>query len=191
MIRKTITALAATTLALALSACGDGSADEPSTTTDHAESESSSSETNADGPGAKMGDLAEGVEGQVGFRHGIDCVSAEECSVNFTVQELTPTSTCEGYSSEEPPSDTHLVKMSALVEVHQAEPLQIPHYDPTLFAASTSWSALDPEGVDVPLRSSHCTWMGDGQQWSRSVYPGIKPNSPSTLTFPMGLARSG
>lgn len=149
-------------LPLLLSSCSQPETPKVDTASD--ESTSSS-----EAPTAKMGDLTEGVPGQVGFQHGIDCIEVDDCSVFFTVEELTQLKECDGYPLEASPEDTDLIKATVRVTTKES---QDKNFVPGDFPVWADWSALLNDGVNKSLATSDSCANEDTEPWGRPLKTG-------------------
>src|SRR5699024_9001684 len=131
-------------LTVLLTSCSQPETPEVDTDSDKS---TSSSETSA----VKMGDLTEGVPGQVGFQHGIDCLGVDDCSVFFTVEELTQLPECDGYLLEASPESTNLIKATIRIATKDSEDK---NFVPGDFPVWADWSALLSDDINKPLPSS-------------------------------------
>ena len=131
-------------LTVLLTSCSQPETPEVDTDSDKS---TSSSETSA----VKMGDLTEGVPGQVGFQHGIDCLDVDDCSVFFTVEELTQLPECDGYLLEASPESTNLIKATIRIATKDSEDK---NFVPGDFPVWADWSALLSDDINKPLPSS-------------------------------------
>ena len=131
-------------LTVLLTSCSQPETPEVDTDSDKS---TSSSETSA----VKMGDLTEGVPGQVGFQHGIDCLDVDDCSVFFTVEELTQLPECDGYLLEASPESTNLIKAIIRIATKDSEDK---NFVPGDFPVWADWSALLSDDINKPLPSS-------------------------------------
>ena len=132
------------TLPLLLSSCSQPEAPEVDIASDES---ASAPETSA----VTMGDLTEGVPGQVGFQHGIDCLDVDDCSVFFTVEELTQLPECDGYLLEASPESTNLIKATIRIATKDSEDK---NFVPGDFPVWADWSALLSDDINKPLPSS-------------------------------------
>ena len=131
-------------LTVLLTSCSQPETPEVDTDSDKS---TSSSETSA----VKTGDLTEGVPGQVGFQHGIDCLDVDDCSVFFTVEELTQLPECDGYLLEASPESTNLIKATIRIATKDSEDK---NFVPGDFPVWADWSALLSDDINKPLPSS-------------------------------------
>ena len=149
-------------LTVLLSSCSQPETPEVDTASD--ESTSSS-----EAPTAKMGDLTEGVPGQVGFQHGIDCLDVDDCSVFFTVEELTQLPECDGYLLEASPESTNLIKATIRITTKDSEDKD---FVPGDFPAWADWSALLSDGINKPLPSSDSCANEGTDHWGAPLKTG-------------------
>lgn len=136
---------------------------------------------------AELKDLSEGVEGQVGFRHGLDCSAVDECSLNFTVEELEVIDQCDDYvmSSEDRLEGTHLVKATVLVETTDLGT----GYAAGEFPIWADWSALTEDGTNVPLSSSAWCYNDNSQQWQEQLHLGDTERRVHYMDVPDGATK--
>ena len=120
---------------------------------------------------ATLSNLAEGVEGKVGFRHGQDCTSVNDCSVYFTVESLETLDTCDAYtiSTASQPANTDLVKAVVLVETAAESSFG---QAPGEFPVWADWSIKDQDGITAPLQSSDWCMSQDGDRWGQGIHSG-------------------
>lgn len=140
----------------------DAASESPATSADSAAAESSA---------AELADLTEGVAGQVGYRHGMDCTDPETCSLHFTVESFDVLNQCDGSSPsgfDQRPADTRLVKATVLIETADLGT----DYRAGEFPVWTEWSALVEDGANVPLERSDWCYNDGTQPWSGSIWPG-------------------
>lgn len=118
---------------------------------------------------AELADLTEGVEGRVGFRHGLDCTTTDDCTLNFTVQSFQQLETCDGDIYGTPPPGTNLVKATILVDTTPAKT----DYDPGTFTVWSEWSALTKDGLNQALPATlWCSNYDSSKNWMGSIQPG-------------------
>lgn len=167
-------------LLIGVVACTQGNGgveSEPTTTIDEAVS---------NGATAQLGDLSKGVEGQVGFRHGMDCTDVSDCSINFTVESLDLLEMCEGTVFGEQPSGTHLVKATVLLETKPSDS----DYRPGEFPIWSDWSALDKEGINQELpQSSWCSPSTREQAWRETMQVGDTERRVHIMDVPDGASK--
>lgn len=118
---------------------------------------------------AKLGDLTEGVPGEVGFQHGLDCTDVDDCSVFFTVEELTQLNECDGYLMEDWPEDKNLIKATIRITTKESTD---EFFTPGDFPVSARWSALMDDGVNKSLSSSDSCFNEDTDPWERPLQTG-------------------
>lgn len=135
---------------------------------------------------AELADPSEGIEGQIGFRHGFDCEDVDKCSVNFTVESLDVLAQCEGTTFDSQPKDTHLVKVTILLETQQSTS----DYDPSLFPVVAEWSALDHEGINRSMSSSSwCSIAGAEEYWVDTIRAGDSERRVHLMDVPDGATK--
>lgn len=174
--------IVASALALALSACSPDETDGTVSGSDRPAAQTTAQEAATDAT-ADMADLTEGVEGQVGFRHGMDCEDVNNCSVNFTVEALEVLDTCPGYGFGTQPEDTQLVRATVLLETRPSTT----EYDPTLFPAVAQWSAADSEGVNQQMHlSDWCSPDNNQTTWGQMVHLGDTVRMVHLMDVPVG-----
>lgn len=149
-------------LPLLLSSCSQPEAPEVDIASDES---ASAPETSA----VTMGDLTEGVPGQVGFQHGIDCLDVDDCSVFFTVEELTQLPECDGYLLEASPESTNLIKATIRITTKDSEDKD---FVPGDFPAWADWSALLSDGINKPLPSSDSCANEGTDHWGAPLKTG-------------------
>lgn len=140
-----------------------------------------------DAPTAKLTDLSEGVEGQIGFRHGLDCEVVDKCSLNFTVESLESLDKCDGYAiqSSDRPAETHLVKATVLVETTDLGT----EYPAGEFPVWADWSALAADGSNVPMESSSWCSNDGTQQWREQLHLGDTERRVHYMDVPDGSTK--
>ncbi|WP_276650752.1 hypothetical protein [Corynebacterium vitaeruminis] len=165
---------------LVLAACGENNSS-PSAPEATQATETTSAE-------AKLYDISEGVDGKVGFRHGLDCSEVNNCSLFFTVESLEKLDTCPSLTIADQPANTHLVRAIVLVEANQ--PVEGSQYDSGSFTYMADWSAEDKDGVQVPLRDSQsCVISGNEQNWQRETRIGDKARYTVYMDVPDGSTK--
>lgn len=172
---------------LLLAGCGGGSEEFTPESTPQSSSVTSSPAT-TESTTAELGDLTEGVEGQVGFRHGIDCATVDECSLNFTVESLDVLDQCDDYvmtHSGDRPEGTHLVKATVLVETTDRGT----DYPAGEFPVWADWSALTEDGANVPLDSSSWCYNNNSQQWKEQLRLGDTERRVHYMDVPDGTTK--
>lgn len=127
--------------------------------------------TNAQGDEAILGTLSDGVNGQVGFRHGQDCTDVDTCTTNFTVESLDVLDECDAHTMSdyyERPESTHLVKATVLVET---EPESTYGQAPGEFGVWSEWSAT-VDGVTEQLPASEWCINKGTEPWGKVFHSG-------------------
>lgn len=171
------------TATLLIPGCSVGDEETTAGTTDSETTESTTEQAAPTEETAELTELSEGVEGQIGFRHGLDCVTVDDCSVYFTVESMNAIETCDGHAMGQPPADTDLVKASVLVEAVPTES----DYDPSEFPIWSEWSALTGEGINQDLPSSSWCYNTDsGQQWQGAIRAGDTERRVHYMDVPAG-----
>lgn len=114
-------------------------------------------------------DITDGVTGQVGFRHGMDCTTADDCTLNFTVQSLEELGTCDDDVWGSAPNGTKLIKATVLIDTTKP----VSDYDPGTFTIWTDWSALTADGLNQVLPASNwCSSLDHTKNWLGALKPG-------------------
>lgn len=172
---------------LLLAGCSSGQEAQSESTTTYSDSDTGDlTGTDSGEESAELADLSEGVKGQVGFRHGLDCEAVDDCSVNFTVESLDRLDGCAGFPFDEQPAETHLVKATVLVETSPSKN----DYNPGEFPVWTDWSALDSDGVNQNLPSSSwCSLPTGDQQWSGAMQTGDTERRAHLMDVPDGATK--
>lgn len=174
------------TVPLLLAGCvsGDEGEDENATRTSKATS-TTTGEVSEEGS-AELADLSEGVEGEIGFRHGMDCIEVSDCSINFTVESLDRMETCEGSAFDDKPEGTYLVKATVLLETKPSAT----EYLPGEFPIWTDWSALDEDGVNQDLpASSWCSLPVGEHHWRDALQTGDTERRIHIMDVPDGARK--
>lgn len=156
---------------LALGACANQDAATPESTS--VEATPTTSEAPRDGL----------VEGVVGKMHGMDCIGEGECSVQFTVDELSVVDSCMNDITGIP-VDGPFVDLRATIST--ANTPNTPGFDSSFWALSTEWSVLDSAGNDVPIHiESACLpeagWRGT---WEQENFPGDTRTTEQRFRIP-------
>lgn len=184
MRKHLITLFLAIPLLLAGCVSGDEGEDENATSTSTA-----TGKTRGEAPeegSAELADLSEGVEGEIGFRHGMDCIEVSDCSINFTVESLDRMETCEGSAFDDMPEGTHLVKATVLLETKPSAT----EYRPGEFPIWTDWSALDEDGVNQDLpASSWCSLPVGEHHWRDTLQTGDTERRVHIMDVPDGATK--
>ncbi|WP_216312753.1 hypothetical protein [Corynebacterium glutamicum] len=148
---KRITTLITVTLAMitTLVACGNPS--DQSTATNNTTTETTS-ESNT-------------VTGEIGFVHGIDCQSAGDCSLTFTINELSKVSECTDGFGPILQGDLIFISgtISSLPQSYDSS------FDTSWWPVSVNWSTTSDDGIDRPIEiESNCLpddgWRGTWDQ---------------------------
>lgn len=174
------------TVPLLLAGCVSGDEGEGENTTRTSTATSTTTEEASEKRNAELADLSEGVEGEIGFRHGMDCMEVSDCSVNFTVESLDRMKTCEGLAFDDKPEGTHLVKATVLLETKPSAT----EYRPGEFPIWTDWSALDEDGVNQDLpASSWCSLPVGEHHWRDALQTGDTERRIHIMDVPDGARK--
>lgn len=180
---KQILAVGAITLAFVLAGC---SSDQ------EVSADSENSATTGDESTTEVTELTEGdIEGRVGFRHGLDCTTVDDCTLNFTVQDFQQLDACDDYTYGTPPPNTNLVKATVLVETSPVGADYDPErdYDPGTFTVWSEWSALTEDGLNQALPAAEwCSSTDLSKDWMGSIQPGDTELRIHYMDVPVGTS---
>lgn len=187
MNRSLTISVAAIATLTTLTACANATNDTASESPQTPES-SEAIPTDTNGDQAQLSDLSEGVDGQIGFKHGEGCTEPNNCSVFFTVESMDVLPECDGADFSQyqaRPEGTQLVKATVLVETSPADD---PTFVPGEFPVWADWSAL-VDGVTQQLpKSDWCANTGT-EQWPEAIHSGDSVRKVHYMDVPEGAEK--
>ncbi len=182
---RSLTLSAIALAALTLAGCGNA---DTASEGEQPQANSETVTTDANGDQAQLSDISEGVDGQIGFKHGEDCTEVNNCSTFFTVESMDVLPECDGANFSQyqaRPEGTRLVKATVLVET---SPVEDPAFVPGEFPVWADWSAL-VDGVTQQLpKSDWCANTGT-EQWPEAIHSGDSVRKVHYMDVPEGAEK--